>query len=573
MSQKFLVTSALPYVNGVKHLGNIIGSLLPADIYARWRRMQGHDVLAVCGTDEHGTPCELAALAEGLPVAEYAEKYYQVQEDIYARFGLSFDLFGRTSSTQNHEITQHLFLRLWANGYITERTIKQLFCTACERFLPDRYVIGTCPACGYERARGDQCESCGKVLDPADLVEPRCAVCQGGELEVRESDHLFLDLPKAQPLVEEWIATKDYWPRTTLSIAHKWLKEGLRERCITRDLQWGIPVPLDGYRDKVFYVWFDAPIGYIGISMEWAAAQGEPDAWIRYWKDSDTRLVQFIGKDNVPFHTVTWPAVMMAADDGFVTADMIKGFQWLNYEGGKFSTSEGRGVFSDDAVGSAAVGDRPAKDPLFPADTWRYYLCLVAPEKGDSDFTWEGFQAAVNSDLANVLGNFVHRSLTFLNKYWDGVVPEGSGAGEAEEAVRQALATAVQGVDEAMEECSFGKAIRAMRGGWQAANIYFDQKQPWHQVKQDKDAAAVTLTTCVHLCRGFALLGSPFIPFAARQIFANLGLEGDPANEAWDSITDAECLIGHTIHPKPTPLFKKIEDSQVTDLRQRFGGE
>ena len=560
MRQKFLVTSALPYVNGVKHLGNVIGSLLPADIYARWRRMQGHDVLAVCGTDEHGTPCELGALEEGMAARDYADKYYAVQKGIYEALGLSFDRFGRTSSPQNHQMTQRLFLRLWERGYITERTTAQLYCTDCRRFLPDRYVVGTCPVCGFERARGDQCEACAKVLDPTDLVEPRCAICGGTRLEVRESDHLFLDLPKAQPLVERWIATKTHWPRTTLSIANKWLAEGLRERCITRDLAWGVPVPLDGYRDKVFYVWFDAPIGYVGISMEWAAARGEPDAWQRYWKDRETRLVQFIGKDNVPFHTVTWPTVMMAADDGFVLADMIKGFQWLNYEGGKFSTSQGRGVFSDQAI------------ELFPADYWRYYLCVVAPERGDSDFTWDGFKNTVNSDLANVLGNFVHRTLTFLNKHWDGLVPEPGEIGEPEAKIRQALADAVAGVDAAMEECAFGKTVRTMRAAWQAANVYVDTKQPWHQVKADKAAAATTLSTCVHHIRSFALLGSPFIPVPAEQIDATHALAADPAAEPWSTIESWTCLAGHRVHPQPTPLFKKIDDRQAEQLHERFAG-
>jgi methionyl-tRNA synthetase len=561
MSQKFIITSALPYVNGVKHLGNLIGSLLPADIYARWRRMQGHDVLAVCGTDEHGTPCELAALEEGLPVAEYALKYYGIQKKIYEEFGLSFDLFGRTSSPQNRAITQHLFLRLWERGYITEHTITQLYCNPCRRFLPDRYVVGTCPHCGHPRARGDQCEECTKVLDPTDLKDARCAVCNGSDLAPRESKHLFLNLPKATPLVERWIETKSHWPKTTYSIARKWLNEGLRERCITRDLAWGVPVPLDGYRDKVFYVWFDAPIGYIGISMEWAAARGTPDAWQHYWKDPATRLVQFIGKDNVPFHTVTWPAVIMAADDGLVTADMVKAFEWLNYEGGKFSTSQGRGVFTDQAI------------ELFPADYWRYYLCLVAPEKGDSDFTWSGFQAAVHSDLANVLGNFVHRTLTFLNKNWGGVVPEAAGAGEAEGTIRQALADAVCQVDAAMEECSFQKAVRAQRDAWAAANAYFQAKQPWHQVKTDKAAAAVTLNTCVHLCRSFAVLAAPFIPFTARQAFANLALDRAIETEPWSAIADWACLTGHKTNPNPKPLFAKIEDQRIAELSQQFAGK
>jgi methionyl-tRNA synthetase len=562
MKRKFLVTSALPYVNGVKHLGNIIGSLLPADIYARWRRMQGHEVLAISGTDEHGTPCELAALSEGLPVAEYAEKYHEIQKSIYERLGLAFDYFGRSSSSKNHQTTGRLFIRLWERGYITERAIQQFNCLDCARFLPDRYVTGTCPVCGYDRARGDQCESCTKVLDPIDLVRPRCSVCGGSNLRMQESNHLFLDLMKAQPLVERWIATKAHWPKTSLSIAQQWLKDGLRERCITRDLKWGIPVPLDGYRDKVFYVWFDAPIAYLGISMEWGEAIGEPSAWLAYWKDPTCRLVQFMAKDNVPFHTVIWPAVMMAVDDGFILADMVKGFQWLTYEGGKFSTSQGRGVFSDEAL------------DLFPADFWRYYLCAVAPETGDSDFTWDGFQTVINGDLANVLGNFVHRSLTFLNKHWDGIVPETTlRAGEAEERVRGALSIAIREVNGALEECLFGKAVRAMRSVWQAANVYFDEKQPWFQVKSDKGAAAVTLSTCLHLSRSFAVLGSPFIPFTGIEIFRNLGLNSDPASESWASIENSSCLHGRKIDPAPRPLFRKIDDAQIVALKSRFMGQ
>lgn len=561
MGKKYVVTSALPYVNGVKHLGNLIGSLLPADVYARWLRLQGEDVLAVCGTDEHGTPCEIAALEEGLPIAQYAEKYYHIQKDIYERFGLSFDHFGRTSSPHNHRMTQHLFLRLYENGYVSERETEQLYCVDHDRFLPDRFVIGTCPICGYERARGDQCEACARLLDPEELINPRSAVCGGSNLILKSSRHLFLDLPKLKDRVKVWVDTKGHWPRTSRSIAYKWLGEGLRERCITRDLEWGIKVPLEGYEDKVLYVWFDAPIGYIGISMEWAELRGEPERWQQYWKDPETRLVQFIAKDNVPFHTVTWPAAMMGADDGFVLADMVKGFQYLLYEGGKFSTSEGRGVFTDQAL------------ELFPADYWRYYLLLIAPERGDSNFEWPGFQQAVNKDLADVLGNFVHRTLTFIHSRFDGTVPAAQGLSPRDLAMRERTGELAEQLKTEMELYRFQMSVRALRELWRECNRYFDDRAPWQAVKTDRADAATTLSTSAHLCRSIAVLTAPFLPHTSSEIFSLLGLEEDVHQGRWGQALDFECLSGRALPPKPKPLFKKVEDEQVAQLHDRFAGE
>ncbi|NOZ24072.1 MAG: methionine--tRNA ligase [Planctomycetes bacterium] len=560
MPDKYIVTSALPYVNGVKHLGNLIGSLLPADIHARFLRFQGHDVLAVCGTDEHGTPCELAALDEGLPVAEYARKYYEKQKDIYERFGLSFDYFGRTSSPQNHQMTQRLFGKLREHDLISEHTTKHLYCLDDKRFLPDRFVIGACPHCGYERARGDQCESCTTLLNPEDLINPRSSISGSERIEIRESKHLFLELPKMAGRLEEWLKTKEHWPKTTISIAWKWLNEGLRARCITRDLEWGIKVPMEGYEDKVFYVWFDAPIGYIGISMEWAAAQGDESAWERYWKDPDTKLVQFMAKDNIPFHTITWPAVMMGADDGFVLAHMIKGFQWLNYEGGKFSTSQNRGVFTDDAL------------ELFPPDYWRYYLVKIAPEKGDTDFTWQGFMEGVNKDLADVLGNFVHRTLTFAKKYFDGTVPKIESLSQRDQDVRAFVTKTRKGVSKRLGECRIQLALRELRDLWDECNRYFDDKQPWHTRKEEGPVTGNTISTCIHLVRSVAILSAPFIPFTATEIFRQLGIEEDVHSLRWDQVEDWDCLTGRPICDKPTPLFTKIEQETVDDLAKRYAG-
>ncbi|TFF85093.1 methionine--tRNA ligase, partial [Candidatus Heimdallarchaeota archaeon] len=307
-TKRYLITSALPYVNTVKHLGNLVSSLLPADIYARYLRQRGEEVLAVCGTDDHGTPAEVSAHKAGMPVEKFVNQMFEKQKGIYERFGLSYDLFSRTHTKENRELTQHLFKKLNSNGYIKEQEIQTLYCPHCQRNLPDRYVTGTCPHCDYEHARGDQCENCSRVLDGIDLIDPRCTICSKGNLEIKTSNHLFLDLSNLNDEITDWVLKHDNWPKTTTSIAKSWLNEGLRPRCISRDLDWGIPIPLEGYQDKVFYVWFDAPIGYISISEEWAKKEGKPELWKKYWKDPEAYVVNFIGKDNVPFHTITFPA-------------------------------------------------------------------------------------------------------------------------------------------------------------------------------------------------------------------------------------------------------------------------
>lgn len=562
---RYIVTSALPYINGVKHLGNLIGSLLPADVYARFLRQRGEDVIAICGTDEHGTPAELSALDEGLPVAEYCEKYWKVQADIYDRFGLSFDYFGRTSSPENAEQTQHLFHCLERNGYIEEQEIEQVYSVDEARYLPDRYIIGTCPNCSYDRARGDQCENCGKLLDPIDLIKPKSVRKPDAKLEFRKVKHLYLNLPKAQPAVEAWLKDKDHWPPTSINLARGLLKEGLISRCITRDLKWGIAVPRAGYEDKVFYVWFDAPIGYIGITREWAdKVKGEPDAWRPYWKDPSTRLVQFMAKDNIPFHTLTWPATMLGADDGFVTAWFIKGFQWLNYEDGKFSTSQNRGVFTDTAL------------ELYPPDYWRYYLLSIAPEKADTNFTWEGFQSAVNADLADVLGNLVNRTTKFIEKYFDAKVPPigPAGTGDAEAKLFKAIEEHEREFNDALRALEFGRAARALRAAWVAGNLYFDDTKPWNLRKTDLAACGTVMNVAAHLLRKYAVWAAPFIPHIAAAIVDALAISDDVDLTTTDPASlSFEGLTGHEVAREQPPIVKKIEPEEVDDLRARFAGK
>lgn len=556
---KFIVTSALPYVNGIKHLGNFVGSLLPADIYARYLRAQGHDVLCVCATDEHGTPAELSAMEEGMSVEEYCLKYHKIQKKIYEDFLCSYDVFGRTSDIANHQMTQQLFLKLYENGLVEEKETTQLYSIADQRFLPDRFVRGTCPHCDYENARGDQCENCTKVLDPLDLKNPRSAISGSSNVEPRTSKHLYINLPKMEAQIGRWIETKkDRWPRTSYTIAKKWLGEGLQSRSITRDLKWGITVPLEGYEDKVFYVWFDAPIGYIGASVQWSQQTGK--SWEHYWKDSETKLIQFMGKDNVPFHTVTWPGTMMGADDGFVLADMVKGFQWLNYEGGKFSTSQNRGVFTDQAL------------KIFPPDHWRYYLMLVAPERHDTDFYWSGFQSAVNNDLANVVGNFVHRTMTFINRHFEGKIPPQGVLDKDDKAVMETVRTAVTNLRTYLDGVEFQKALLELRSLWQAANQYFQTKQPWKAVKEDMEAAGTGLSISAHLCHSIAILSQIFIPHTAGKIFEYLGLDKDVDKTLWEEALDFEVLVGTQVDPNPKPLFTKIEDKTIEKLVEQFGG-
>jgi methionyl-tRNA synthetase len=367
---KILITSALPYINGVKHLGNLVGSLLPADVHARFRRQIGDEVLFICGTDEHGTPAELGAIEAGVDVRSYCDAQHAIQAEVYQRFGLSFDHFGRSSCRQNHALTQAFYQKLDAAGLIDERSVRQVWSPLDRRFLPDRYVLGTCPHCGFTTARGDQCDGCASLLDPTDLLQPRSALSGDTQLELRESRHLFLRQSLLVDRLDAWVGTRRGWPPFVAGLAKSWLSRDLRDRCITRDLAWGVPVPRPGFENKVFYVWFDAPIGYIAATQEWAEA--ERDSTRRDWSDwwwqvHDVRYIQFLGKDNVPFHAVSFPATLLGSGEPWKTVDVIKGFHWLTYDGGKFSTSRRRGIFTDAAL-----------DEL-PADLWRWWLIANPP--------------------------------------------------------------------------------------------------------------------------------------------------------------------------------------------------
>ena len=568
---RHLITSALPYINGIKHLGNMVGSMLPADVYARYLRQRGHDVLYICATDEHGTPAELAAKEAGLPVDAFCAQAHDAQKAVYDGFALSFDHFGRSSSEQNVEITQRFARKLNENGFIEERTVTQVYSLADGRFLPDRYIVGTCPYCGYDKARGDQCENCTRVLDPTDLIEPRSAISGSSALEVRETKHLFLLQSKLASEVEAWLdATSADWPTLASSIARKWLTEGLHDRSITRDLDWGVPVPADTWPElaaegKVFYVWFDAPIEYIGSTKEWsdAAPEGETRDWRSWWYEaSDVRYTEFMAKDNVPFHTVMFPATQLGTREPWKMVDYVKAFNWLTYYGGKFSTSQRRGIFTDAAL------------EILPADYWRYFLMANAPESDDTSFTWELFAAGVNKDLADTLGNFVNRVLSFSRKRFGDEVPAGAPAGEAEAKLGEQVVALLAEYEGHMDALRFRKAAQSLRALWSAGNSYLEEKAPWTAIKTDQDAAALTLRTAMNLIHLYAVVSEPFIPSSAAAMRAAFALPADDAR--WVTAEQARSLgtvPAGTPFTVPPVLFAKISDEDLASYVARYGGD
>ena len=564
---RILITSALPYINGVKHLGNLAGSMLPADVYARFKRAQGHEVIYICATDEHGTPAELAAAAAGQDVFTYCEEQHAIQHRIGRGFGLSWDWFGRSSSPQNRALTQHFADVLEDNGYIEERTDRMIYSIEDKRFLPDRYVEGTCPVCGYRPARGDQCDNCGSLLDPIGLIEPYSTISGSTNLEVRETRHLYLLQTKVEGEIRAWVDGKSEWPQLARSIAYKHLDEGLIDRGITRDLAWGVPVtrggqPRIGFEDKVFYVWFDAPIEYIAATHEWADATG--DDWERWWRTDkgggDVRYVEFMGKDNVAFHTVSFPATIIGSREPWKMVDTLKAFNWLNWYGEKFSTSKKRGVFMDQAL------------EIQPADCWRWYLTANCPEGSDTSFTWEQFQSAVNRDLADVLGNFVNRILKFCETRFEGVVPAGGEPGPLEHKLFADMSAGLAELTGQLEAMELRKSAQALRALWVLGNEYLTEAAPWTAIKTDPERAAVIVRAGLNLVGLFARISAPFIPFAAEKIAEGVGEAYPPAWPSADAAAElARIPAGRPVHA-PEVLFKKLEDAQIEAWSQEFAG-
>lgn len=565
---RHLITSAIPYINGIKHLGNLVGSQLPADLYARYLRGRGDEVLFLCATDEHGTPAELAAAKAGKPVDEYCAEMWAVQAELADGFSLSFDHYGRSSSEQNRTLTQHFAARLADNGLIEERMETQMYSHEDGRYLPDRYIEGTCPNCGFESARGDQCDNCTKQLDPVDLIDPRSTISGSTDLEMRDTKHLYLLQSKLKDDIDAWIDSQKDWPVLTTSIAKKWLHDGdgLQDRGITRDLDWGVPVmrgaePWPGMEGKVFYVWFDAPIEYIACAQEWVDA-GKGDDWARWWRTDqgadDVRYTQFMGKDNVPFHTLSFPATIIGSGEPWKRVDYLKSFNYLNYDGGQFSTSRGRGVFMDQAL------------EILPADYWRWWLLSRVPETSDTEFTWDQFQTDTNKDLADVLGNFVSRVTKFCRSKFSEAVPAGGTYGAPETALIADLQTRLGAYQTAMDKIEIRKAAAELRAMWAAGNEYLQATAPWATFKEDPDQAAAQIRLALNLIRIYAVLSAPFIPTASATLLSAMNtLDMDWPTDMAAAITALP--EGHEFSV-PDNLFAKISDEQREEWEVKFAG-
>jgi methionyl-tRNA synthetase len=561
-----LITSALPYINNVPHLGNLI-QVLSADAFARFCRLRGYDTLYVCGTDEYGTATETRAAVEGIRPRELCDRYYAIHAGIYEWFHIAFDKFGRTSTPIQTEIVQDIFRKLDANGYIAERTIEQLYCGSCGRFLADRYVRGACPHCGYAEARGDQCEACGKLLDPTDLKEPRCSSC-GSTPALKPTKHLYIDLPKLKDQLEAWIreaSVKGAWANNALRMTEAWIRDGLRERAITRDLKWGIPVPKPGYENKVFYVWFDAPIGYISITGNLGAETAGDwrrfaDSW---WKNpEEVELFQFIGKDNIPFHTVIFPSSLLGTGDQWTMLHHMSSTEYLNYESGKFSKSKGVGVFGTDVMETG-----------IDADIWRFYIFYNRPEKADALFTWKDFQEKVNGELIGNLGNLVNRTLSFVTRYYGGTIP-GRDASRSPElsAFRETIKKMEADITDKLEKSELRDAFRGVFELSSFANKTFQEAEPWRKRTEDPPAAEALIRELCYVVRDIAVMVEPFMPAAARRIASFFGLtigREDGETLSWAVLGQDGGLPGKVTSQV---LFSKLEDDQVDALRERYSG-
>ena len=550
MNEHIHVCVAWPYAKSSTHVGQIVGAYLPADTFARYHRLAGNHVVMVSGSDEHGTPILVDAEHEGISPREFVARYHQQICDIWDRLGMSWDLYTETGTANHYRITQDFFLKLYEKGYIFKDTMQSPYCPTDHRFLPDRYIEGTCPNCGYSGARGDQCDNCGHTLDPVDLINPRCRLCGSKEsaLEIRPTDHFFLDLPKLQEPLLAWLSDgKDYWRPNTLDFALSWLKEGLRPRAITRDLDWGVPIPLEGYDDKRIYVWFDAVIGYLSATVEWAERRGTPDAWKLWWEpgkaDPPVKSYYFIGKDNIPFHAIIWPAMLIGYGDRVLPYD-VPANEFMTMSGSKASSSRGNVIWTRDVL------DR------FGADTLRYYLSATAPEGRDTNFTFEELIRRNNDELVAAYGNVVHRTLTFVQSKFGGVVPQPQRLREADREILAEVDGGFSVVGHNIANCHFKDGLNAAMAVARAANRYFDEQAPWKQIKTDHEGAATTIYVTLQILSGLHVMLSPYLPFSSQKLHEYLGFEGDVSAGQWHIY---EVPAGRAL-PSPAPLFPKLEE-------------
>lgn len=550
--EKILVTSALPYANGPIHLGHLSGAYLPADIYVRYKRLNGDDVIYICGSDEHGVPITISADKEKVSPQVIIDRYHEANKKAFARFGMSFDNYSRTSIPIHHETAKEFFLEFYNRGLFIEKKSLQFFDDKANMFLPDRYVEGTCPKCGNEEARSDECENCGSLYDPSELKNPKSKI-SGGTPKLKETSHYYFPLGKYQPALEKYVDEmndKYGWKENVLQYCRGWFKDGLKDRAITRDLDWGIKVPVDSAAGKVIYVWFEAVLGYISSTKELSQQKNDPDLWKKYWQDPETKYIAFIGKDNVVFHTIIFPAILMAWNEGgkeqYCLPQNVPANEFLNFEGKKFSKSRNWGIDVDEFLN------------LFDADLLRYTLAANLPETRDTDFYWKEFQLRNNSELADILGNFINRTFTFVFKHFDGKVPTLGKLEKIDEDMLKEISEYPKRVSDLFEKYKIRDGVNEIMNLARDGNKYFNDTEPWKTVKSDKERCGTTLNICLQTIYSLAELFSPVLPFSTEKLFVMLNAK--PV--AWKDCGKSQLKEGHQLNQSEI-LFPKIEDEKI----------
>ena len=560
MAERIFIGVAWPYANGPLHMGHVAGCYLAADIFARYNRMIGNEVLMVSGSDAHGTPITVRAEQEGTTPQQVLDQYHSQFLDTWKKLGISFDLFTNTHTENHQRVVHDIFQRLRDQDYIYTEFMLLAHCSSCQRFLPDRYVEGACPHCDNSRARGDQCDNCGHTLDPQDLVGPRCQIC-GAAPDFRESEHFFLKLSAFQEPLLNWVRQQTHWRPNVLNSTTSFLEGGLKDRAITRDLVWGVPIPVAGYEDKRIYVWFEAVIGYLSAAIEWANSAGSPDKWQEFWKEPDTRSYYFIGKDNIPFHSIIWPAMLMGYGQGLNLPYDVPANEFLNLESRKFSTSQNWAAWVPDYL------EKYDPDPL------RYVLSINMPESSDSDFSWAEFVRRNNDELVATYGNLVNRVLSFTYRNFEGVIPTPGELNEADEAILQTSQRITQRVGESLALCHFRAAITQAFSLAQEANRYLDSKAPWLAIKNDRQDAATTLFVAIQVINCLKTILYPFLPFSSQSVHEFLGFEGPVSDESWDFGPIVSAVKAGNPLNRPSPLYTKLDAAVVEEETQRLGGQ
>ena len=548
---KVLVTSAWPYLNVTPHIGNLVGSVLSADVVARYYRLKGDDVVMVSGSDEHGTPIEVEAIRLGVSPKELTDRNHAKIVELFKKWGISFDNYTRTESQVHKEFVRDHLMKIYKNGYVFVQETEMLYCQNCSRFLPDRFVEGKCPYCGHEPARGDQCDACGRLLEPTLLLNPYCVICKGKPV-TKKTKHWYFDLSKFSQKLRDYISRNKRLSSNARNFSLNFVKEGLKPRAVTRDVKWGIPAPFPEAEDKTIYVWVEAVLGYVSATIEYFRNRGESKKWKEFWFNKDAKTLYFIGKDNIPFHTIILPALLLAYREGYNLPWNVSATEFLQFKGEKASKSQRIGIWIDEAL------------ELFPADYWRFFLMATRPETKDTDFSWELFIEKINADLNDTFGNFIHRTLMFINTRFNSEVPKPSRLDKDDEQILKTLKEKVETIAKEIESCRLQSAANTMISISRVGNQYLNEKEPWNVIKKDRDKAANTIYVAAQIVKALAMVSAPFIPFTAEELWKTLNIAGSVHEQKWEEALKP-LPASHKI-AKAKPLFQKIEvDSEKLD--------